>query len=121
MAVYILDKKIDLKELERIAKETFGSVVKAAADIEKRRIALGGEWHSECQEVLVEQGSDGRDVWGFNIHLGQPKESWLEFFSLINLKPSLGVKDMEIKDENIKRAIRAIVDKFVVYPPARRE
>ena len=113
MRVYILDKKINWEELEKIAEETFGSVVKAATDIEKRRIALGGEWHSECQELLVEQGSDGRNVWGFNIHLDRPRNDWLEFFSLINIKPSLGVKDMEIKDENIKQAIRAIVDEFI--------
>lgn len=113
MPVYVLDKKIDLKELERIAKETFCSVVKAAADVEKEKIALGGEWHSECQEALVNQGSDGREVWGFNIHLNQPKETRLEFFALINIKPCFKIKNMEIQDEDIKGAIRAIVDKFI--------
>jgi len=113
MAVYILDKKINREELTKIAKETFDSLVKGAVDVEKEKIAIGGEWHSECQEMLVEQGSDGRKVWGFNARLDQPKEDRLEFFSLINIKPSLGVKDMEIQDETVKRAIKAVVDKFI--------
>ncbi|MDD5750445.1 MAG: DUF5674 family protein [Candidatus Pacebacteria bacterium] len=113
MSVYIIDKRISCEDLAKIAKETFDQVVKGAADIEEGRIAIGAEWHSECQEALVEQGSDGRNVWGFNIHLGQLKENRLEFFSLINIKPSLGIRDMEIKDENIKQAIKAIVDKFI--------
>ncbi|MCX6789639.1 MAG: DUF5674 family protein [Candidatus Gribaldobacteria bacterium] len=113
MSIYILDKKINREDLAKIAKETFDSLVKGVADVEKEKIAIGGEWHSECQEVLVEQGSDGRNVWGFNIHLDQPRESWLEFFSLINIKPSLGSKDMEIQDENIRQAVKTIVDKFI--------
>jgi len=113
MSVYILDKKINHEELAKIATETFDSLVKGAADVEKEKIAIGGEWHSECQEILVNQGSDGRNIWGFNIHLDQPKENHLEFFSLINIKPSLGIKDMEIQDEKVKQAIKIIVDKFI--------
>ncbi len=113
MSVYILDEKISQEELVKIAKETFDSLVKGAADIEKEKIAIGGEWHSECQEALVGQGSGGQNVWGFNIHLDRPKESWLEFFSLINIKPSLGTKDMEIQDEGVRQAIKTIVDKFI--------
>lgn len=113
MPVYVLDKRISCEELGKIANETFDSVVKGAVDIKQEKIALGGEWHSECQEMLVNQGSDGREVWGFNIHLNQAKENRLEFFSLINIKPSLGIKDMEIKDMTIKEAIKKIIDKFI--------
>ena len=109
----LLKDQIGKEALEEIAKQGYGHLVKIAVDIKKETIALGCEWHSECQSILTEDGSLAQDVWGANIHINQPKEERLEFHSLINIKPSLLHKEMEIQDEDLKGKITKITDKFI--------
>lgn len=114
MEVRIIKEKISEEELKKIAQDGFGTVVKIAVDVEKEIMAVGGEWHSECQEALVESGSSSKDVWGVNIHLWKPREEELEFFALINIKPSEGNYEMEILSAEIKQKIRIILEKLIV-------
>ena len=115
MKIKIIKEKISKSQLEEIAKQGFGTIVKMAIDIENELIALGGEWHSECQEALVKNGSSTENIWGANINFNAPEENRIEFNSLINIKPTLGSQKMEISDEKIKKQIKQIVDKLVEY------
>ncbi len=113
MTVKILQKKISQTELSVIANEGYGVVVKMAVDVSREKIALGGEFHSDCEAVLLEDGSEPVNIWGANVYLDRPKEERIEFIALINIRPSLNNRSMEIQDAALKEKIRKIVDKFI--------
>lgn len=105
--------KITGKELEELAKEFYVEMVKGAADIERKIIALGGEWHIDANEVLIKDGSKQKDIWGFNIYLNKPREERLEYNSLINIRPNQGNQNMEIENEDIRNNISNIINELV--------
>ena len=76
----VLDRPISKPELEAMASKMFVYVVKAVVDIEREIVAIDGELHSDLAEMLVEQGSKGKNIWGVNIHPDKGSE-WLEFDS----------------------------------------
>lgn len=96
-----------------MAKEFYVEMVKGVADIEKDIIALGGEWHMDANQILVENGSNQENLWGFNIYLNKPRKEMLEYNSLINIRPKQGNKSMEIESEEIKNKIFEIVSSLV--------
>jgi len=95
---------------DKIKKENIENpFTKAVADIERKILSLGCELHSDCADELIENGSRGSDLWGFNIY----PDGHLDFVSLLNIKPAVGNRSMEIKDEEICRKIEEIVKKFL--------
>lgn len=113
MDIKIIKEKITREELQTIAEKMYGTVVKIAVDIEKEIIALDGEWHAECQEALIESGSDAQDIWGANIKIKAPREDRIEYFALINIKPSVGHQNMEVTDKALKEKIKQVVDRLI--------
>ncbi len=100
---------------EKIKKDELGEdTVKGVVDIEKEIIALGGEFHSDANSLLIEkENSSQRDIWGFNISPNKSKEQRLEFVSLINIRPADNNFDMEIQNPEIRKKIKQIVDKLI--------
>jgi len=114
MIIKVIKKRITRKELEDIVKQNHGDTIKGVVDLEKRIIALGGEFHSDANILLVEkEGSSQRNVWGFNISPKKPKEKWIEFISLINIRPADNNFDMEIQNPKIKEKIKQIINKLI--------
>ena len=107
MTIKIIKEKIKRDEL---GKDT----IKAVVDIEKEIMAIGGEFHSDANSLLIEkEGSSQRNIWGFNISPDKSKEQWIKFVSLINIRPADNNFDMEIQDPKIKEKVRQIVDKLI--------
>lgn len=79
---------------------------KAAVDIVKKAVSVGGEFHVDCAEELIENGSSSKDVWGINIY----PDGHIDFISLINIRPAQSNKTMDIADENIKKTIKGIIN-----------
>ena len=98
MTTKIIKDKIGLEELKMLAKEFYGSMIKGVADIERGLVAFGGEYHMDANTALIEDGSGQSNLWGFNVYLKKPREDWLEYISLINIRPADGNFDMIICD-----------------------
>ena len=114
MEIVFADKKIGREELEKIVKSSsLGDFIKGVVDVEKGVLALGGELHVDALEVLVERGSAGPDIWGFNIYPDFSRDKRLEFISLINIRPSAGNRSMEIQNEDLKKKITAIINDLI--------
>jgi len=43
-------------------------MIKFVVDVEREIIVFGGELHSDAEEILVENGSDNRNLWGGNLY-----------------------------------------------------
>ncbi|MCM8766922.1 MAG: DUF5674 family protein [Candidatus Omnitrophica bacterium] len=107
------DNKIKMSELKKIAEEMFDILVKGVVDIEKEILVIGGELHSDEEAILIENGSKQENLWGINLYPDE-KENFIEFDSVINIKPSLGNKSRDIEDPEIKEKIKKIVEKLVI-------
>ena len=107
------DNKIKMSELKKIAEEMFDILVKGVVDIEKEILVIGGELHSDEEALLLENGSKHENLWGINLYPDE-KENFIEFDSVINIKPSLGNKSRDIEDPEIKEKIKKIVEKLVI-------
>ena len=108
----IVSDKITLAELETMAKNMYGNLVKAVVDVEREVVAIDGELHIDLAELLVEGGSTNKNLWGVNIYFDS-KDDWLEFDSMINLKPQLGNRTRSVDDPVVREKIKTILKKFI--------
>ena len=111
--IVIISAPISAQRLSEIAERRFGDMVKAVVDTERRVVALGGELHSDEELALIEQGSEQVNLWGINIHPDKPRSEWVEFDSLINIRPRLGNRSRSVEDAAIRILICEIVDSLV--------
>ena len=112
MTIKIIKDHISQEELQRVAAETFVTMVKAVVDVGQGMVALGGELHADGEAELLKVGSKQEDLWGINIYPNQLKDDRIEYVSLINIRPTLGSNSMEVEDQNIRDRIKEIVDKL---------
>ena len=82
-------------------------------DVEKEIMVLNGELHSDEQELLIEKGSQPKNLWGINIYPEIKDENWIEFDSVINLKPHFGNRTRGVEDPEIKEKIIKIINKLI--------
>jgi len=113
MDIRIIKEPISRATAKEIAAEFYGDMVKGAADIERRIIALGGEYHIDANNVLIGEGSKQEDIWGFNLYLDKAPEEWLEYTALINIRPASGNSEMYISDSAVREKLEAIVNKLI--------
>lgn len=100
-------------DLASIAAGQFGDMVKAVVDVGRRVMALGGELHSDEEAALLEDGSRQEDLWGINVYPAEPGDQWIEFDSVINIRPSQGNRSRGVDDPRLREAIREIVTALV--------
>ena len=111
----LIKEKIKIEELEQMAKKMFGDLVKAVVDIRKEMMVVDGELHADEETLLIEMGSDQRDLWGINLYPElKGHEDFIEFDSMINLRPSQGNRSRGIDDLSIQKKIREIVNQWVI-------
>ena len=114
MEIKIIKDAISKEELKQIAKEQFGDLVKAAVDVEQEIMAVGGELHADEEVALMEQEESRREnTWGINIYPQKTEEEWIEFDSMINIKPSFGNRSRDVENPMIKAKIKEIVKKLI--------
>ena len=115
MEIKIVKASINKKELADISKEQFGNLVKAVVDVGQGIMAVGGEMHADEEVVLIEQESSKReDTWGINLYPEKTSDDWIEFDSVINLKPSFGNRSRNVDNPEIQKKIRNIIEKLVL-------
>jgi hypothetical protein len=112
--IKIINEKIDKHLLKKLCKEYFETFVKIVVDIDREIIAIGGELHSDAEEDLLNNGSIQKDLWGANFYPWQESEKRLEFTSLINIRPVDENYGMEVKDENIRKIIIGLCERYIL-------
>lgn len=110
----IIRDRISKQELSKLAEDLFGNLVKVVIDIRREIMAVGGELHADEEEILIKDGSRQEDLWGINIYPDLTDENFIEFDSMINLRPSLGNYTRGVDDNNTREKIILIVDKLII-------
>jgi hypothetical protein len=110
----IVKEKIEISELKEMSEKMFGNLVKAMVDIEKEIIAVDAPMHSDLLEFLIEkENSDPINLWGINIYPEKTGENFIEFDSIMNIKPAFENKSRGVENEEIRKKIIEIVKKLV--------
>ncbi len=109
----IVEKEITLKELSIMAQNMFGNLVKAVVDVEKGIMSVDAELHSDEEAQLLENGSKQENLWGINLYPEMKGSDFIEFDSMINLRPSQNNRSRGVEDKKIQDKIIEIVNKLV--------
>lgn len=104
---------LTLNELKQMASAMFENVVKAVVDVEREQIALDGELHSDLEALLLQDGSKQKDLWGINLYPELEGGEFIEFDSMINMRPSQGNRSRGVDSEEIRKKIVAVVAKRI--------
>lgn len=110
----IIKDKITIDEIKEMSAKMFGNFIKTVVDIEQGIMAVNGELHADEEMLLLEDGSKQENLWGINIYPELTGDDFIEFDSMINLRPSQGNRSRGIDDPNIQNKIIEIVNILVV-------
>ena len=103
-----------LEKLRELAQATFGDMVKVVVDVERRVMAAGGRMHYDSEQVLLEDGSKQSNLWGANIYPDRAKDEYIEYTSLINIRPRDNNRGMEVSDQTMRDRIKKVIDSLIV-------
>ena len=109
----IVKEPISIKELDEMASHRYGDMVKAVADVDREIIAIDSDLHSDLETLLLEDGSVQEALWGYNIYPELDEEDFIEFDSLINIRPRQNNFSRDVEDSQIQSKIFAITNKFI--------
>jgi hypothetical protein len=104
---------IGLDELRQLAAGRFGDMIKGVVDLRREVLLLDADLHADQEAQLLEAGSDQRDLWGINLYPDESGSGWLEFDSMINLRPSFGNRSRGVDDPGTREAIAQLVARLV--------
>ncbi len=105
MKILIIRNRASQEQIREMVEE-LETYIKLAVDVERNILAGGGEYHADCEEVLLEDGSRQEDIWGADWY---PESKKVEFGALINIRPHQGNHGMEIEDPNLRKKIETII------------
>lgn len=105
---------VSITELKQMAENMYGNLVKAVVDIKLRKLVVDAEMHADEEQQLLSDGSKQEDLWGINLHPAKfGTGEFIEFDSMINIKPRQKNLSRDIEDENIRRQIAELISKAV--------
>lgn len=102
--IIILNRKITPEEFAK-AREVYDDYIKTVIDVQKNILAVGGEYHIDCEEILIKNGSEQENLFGGGYRISTKE---VEFMAMSNFKPALGKVTYEITDPNIREKLEKI-------------
>jgi hypothetical protein len=111
--IRIVRQPISRAELRVLAEAGFGDMLKAVVDVGRGLMAIDGELHSDEEAVLLDDGSAQGDLWGINLYPAEAGDAWIEFDSMINVRPAQGNRSRGVDDDALSASIRRVVAALV--------
>lgn len=110
----IIKEPTDISNIIEMANNRYGDMVKAVADVKRELVAVDSDLHSDLETLLLENGSIQEDLWGYNIYPELDGEDFIEFDSLINIRPRQNNFSRNVEDVRIQKAIIDITNKYIL-------
>ncbi len=108
-----IQEPIHRTDLQNMADKSFGNLVKAVVDIKKRVMVVDASLHADEEAILLSEGSLQSDLWGINLYPALFGEDFIEFDSMINLRPGQGNHGRGVDDPKIQKRIIELVSSLV--------
>ncbi len=88
--------------------------IKAVVDVGREIIAINAGMHSDLEQLLLDDGSLQTDLWGINLYKNFEGGEWIEFDSMINIRPKQNNRSRGVEDENIRHKITEIINSLLL-------
>lgn len=108
-----METGISRAEVAALAAAQFGDMVKAVVDLGDGRMVVGGELHSDQEALLLARGARQEDLWGVNFYPDRSGDDWIEFDSMINVRPAAGNRTRNVQEAGVRERIRGLVRRLV--------
>ncbi len=108
-----VDTKIARAELEEMSKRMFGGLVKAVVDVKKNVMVVDAAMHADQEKDLLDRGSNQEDLWGINLYPDESGDDFVEFDSMINIRPQQDNFSRDIENESLRTKIHDVVTSLV--------
>ena len=113
-AVETVRESVSLEHLRALAEGLFGDLVKAVVDVDRGIMVIAGELHADEEALMLDDGSTQASLWGINLYPAEHgTPGWIEFDSMINVRPGQGNRTRSVDDPETRRRITAILDRLV--------
>ena len=109
----IISQPIHRSELHAMLPGYFGDMIKAVVDIQKVIIGFDAELHADIEKELLSQGSEQENLWGINLYPEIEGDDFIEFDSLINIRPYQGNRSRDVQDPAIRKRIIEVVNTLI--------
>lgn len=109
----ILSHPIKHSDLSDMLPSYFGDMIKAVVDVKQGILGLDAELHADIEKELLAQGSTQADLWGINLYPELEDEDFIEFDSLINIRPHQGNRSRDVQDPALRKQIIDIVNSLI--------
>jgi hypothetical protein len=104
---------IAINDLRQLVPGRFNDFIKAVVDLRRRVMLIDADMHADQEAALLAEGSSQRDLWGINLYPQLDGPDWLEFDSMINLRPSFGNRSRGVDDAGTREAISTLISTLV--------
>jgi hypothetical protein len=61
----------------------------------------------------LDDGSTQADLWGINLYPADSSADWIEFDSMINVRPAQGNPGRGVESKDTRATIRSIVEELI--------
>ena len=102
--------------LADLAADGFGDMIKAVVDVKRSIMVIGAELHADEEAALLDDGSRQPDLWGINLYPDETGDGWIEFDSMINVRPAQGNRSRGVDDAEMRLSIRGVLSRLVRDP-----
>ena len=109
----IITETLTMDELKRMATDMFGNLVKGVVDVDRGLLAVDAELHSDLEALLLEDGSKQKSLWGITLYPEMSGDEFIEFDSMINMRPSQENRSRGVDNEGTRKRIVEIVAKRI--------
>ena len=106
--VIVFEKKASEEEIKEVTK-MYEDYTKIVVDIEKEILSAGGEYHIDCEQALIANGSLQENLWGGGFRF---KSKEVDFMALTNFKPNYNHFSYEISSPEIREKVEKIIRKI---------
>lgn len=112
----IIEEPITKKKLIEESKYFIDdAAIKGVVDIEKGIMAVDSPMHYDCEQFLIENGSEQKDLWGINLYLDSDDlDEMIEFDSMINIRPAQGNRSRGVESQEIRTEIKKVVERWII-------
>lgn len=106
----IVENTITVPELKLLAENLLGDLVKGVVDIENEILIIDAELHADLEAFLLSNNSNQEFLWGINLYPDIEGDDFIEFDSMINIRPRQGNRSRSVENVDYQKKIKKIVN-----------
>ncbi|PIP24154.1 hypothetical protein COT50_00795 [candidate division WWE3 bacterium CG08_land_8_20_14_0_20_41_10] len=109
--ILILRNKATKEEVDEVTK-AYRGYAKVVVDVEQEILSAGGEYHIDCEQVLINNGGSQENLWGGGFKF-ENKE--IDFMGLTNYKSHLKHLSYEVTFPEIREKMEKVIRRIFDY------